>query len=105
MPGDAIGEPVRRPVVPTVEMHRCPACGQPAVPILSDPSECEFWAICPVCGFEGRFPSRSRAASRVRTWIANETRRRRVRFSGADPQPRLSRAEYVAEVGGPSGGG
>lgn len=94
-----------RPVVPSVELHRCPACGRSGVPILSDAAESEFWAICPACSFEGRFPSNSRAASRVRTWVTNETRRRRYRVGLDSPQPGLSRAEYVAEVGGPSGGG
>lgn len=105
MSSDALSDPVRRPVVPSVELHRCPACGRPGIPIISDSAEAEFWANCPTCGFEGRFPPGSRAASRVRTWITNETRRRRFRVGGQDPQPRLSRAEYVAEVGGPSGGG
>lgn len=105
MSGDALGTAVRRPVVPPVQLHRCPACGEGNVPIFSDTDETEYWAICQSCSFEGKFPRSSRAASRVRTWITNETRRRRVRFSGADPQPRLSRAEYMAEVGGPSGGG
>jgi len=95
----------RRPVIPSVNLHRCPACGQPSVPILSNSTESEFWAICPVCSFEGRFPPGTRAASRARTWITNETRRRRFRSSGEYPQPRLSRAEYMAEVGGPSGSG
>jgi hypothetical protein len=105
MSSEAGAGPGRRPVVPSVNLHRCPACGQPSVPILSDPAESEFWAICLTCSFEGRFPPGTRAAARARTWIANETRRRRFRSSGEYPQPRLSRAEYVAEVGGPSGGG
>ena len=105
MPSEAIDIHSRRPVAPPVDLHRCPACGSEGVPILSDPSGSEFWAICPVCGFEGRFPARTRAASRVRTWIANESRHRRTRPRGEYPQPRLSRAEYVAEVGGPDGGG
>lgn len=105
MPGEALVAPLRRPVTPPIELHRCPACGKLGVPILSDPLEAEFWAICPVCSFEGRFPARSRAASRVRTWVTNETRRRRFRSMGEFPQPRLSRAEYMADVGGPDGGG
>lgn len=105
MPSEAVDLSTYRPVLPPVDLHRCPACGSEGVPILSDPAETEFRAICPACRFEGRFPAGSRAASRVRTWITNETRRRRVRPSGQDPQPRLSRAEYMAEVGGPDGGG
>ncbi len=105
MPSEAVELSPRRPVAPPVDLHRCPACGSEGVPILSDPTESEFWAICPVCRFEGRFPPKTKAASRVRLWISNETRRRRFRVSGEDPQPRLSRAENGAEVGGSSGGG
>jgi hypothetical protein len=105
MPADAGTLEGLRPLAPPVQLHRCPVCGEPGVPILSDAQEATFWAICPSCSFEGRFPARTRAASRVRTWIASETRRRRSHPSGEPPQPRLSRAEYVAEVGGPSGGG
>jgi hypothetical protein len=95
----------RRLVVPPLKLYRCPACSEPSVPILSDSAETEFWAICSTCSFEGRFPANSRASSRVRRWLALETRRLRESPRRDDPQPRLSRVEYGAEVGGVSGGG
>jgi hypothetical protein len=95
--------PRLRPVVPNVDLHRCPVCNRAGLPILTDISESQYWVRCIECGFEGRFPAGTLSISRVRRWIAFEGRR--WRNSPYDiPRPRLSRAAYGAEVGGSSGG-
>jgi hypothetical protein len=94
-----------RPTFPAVVLHRCPVCSRLNLPILTDRNDSEYWTSCLDCGFEGKFPAGTRAFSRVRHWISLETRRSRGFPSRDDPQPRLSRAEFEAEVGGSSGGG
>lgn len=94
----------QRPVYPPVDLHRCPACGRVGLPIVTDPGETQYWARCIECGFEGRFPERTPAASRVRRWIAKESRRWQERRWREESELGPGRAEYGAEDGGSSGG-
>lgn len=90
------------PIRPDVRLNRCPICYTERVQILTDREDKEFIARCPECGFEGRFPAGTRAASSVRRWTAAELRRMRRRAGPfPDPEPRLTAAELAAELGDP----
>jgi len=104
MPGDALFPP-RRPVVPPIWVHRCPACSRANLPVSTDADETQYWVSCPECGFEGRFPVGTRSVSRVRRWISNEMRGWHRRMAVETPLGPLSRSECGAEDGGRSGGG
>ena len=67
------------PLRPQVWVNRCHICYWEHVPIFVNRDDDEFLSRCPQCGFEGRFPAGSRAASTVRRWTAAELRRMRRR--------------------------
>jgi hypothetical protein len=106
MSSDGLADPIRRPVVPPVALHRCPICQADRVPILSDPEVSSFRVGCAACGFSGEIPPGSKAASTVRRWIGRESRR--VRGSEPDPvedpQHRPTQEELAVEIGGPLDG-
>ena len=84
---------------PRIHMHRGPVCQTERLPIQADRGALGFRTVCPSCGFEGRFPPNTRAASTVRRWLSNESRRQFSDPRTDDPHPRVTSGEEMAEGG------